>query len=79
MHVLPLLSGVTAGVDGAVTLIDAGDRTVAWLESQGPGVLVENTAEVRRFGALWDVVLGASLPLDISADMIGAIAHEIEG
>lgn len=79
VHILPLSSGHTSGADGAVTLIDTPDRTVAWLESQGPGVLVEGLKAVRNYGAMWDSLLGAALPLDVSADMIEAIAHEFEG
>lgn len=78
VYVLPLSSGMAAGLDGAVTLIDTPDQTVAWLESQGPGVLVDNPVEVQRLVRMWDSVLGAALPLDVSADMIEAIALELK-
>lgn len=67
------------GMDGPLTILDLPDGSaVAWLEGRRlrPGTILDTDEAVRLAIETWEEILAHALPVDMSGEMISAIADD---
>ncbi|GGO93002.1 helix-turn-helix domain-containing protein [Wenjunlia tyrosinilytica] len=78
VHVMPQSRGAHAGVDGPMTLLETPEHThLAYLESQGNSLLLNDADEVGRMMQRYAMIRSQALRLDESAALIKQLAGEL--
>nr|BFE32301.1 hypothetical protein GCM10010200_045520 [Actinomadura rugatobispora] len=78
VHIVPLDTGYHEGLGGTFTILDLRDgKNVAYTESTGEGVLINDRASVARRLVRYDMVRGHALPVDKSQDLIKSVMEEL--
>lgn len=75
LHAVPLSAGMYVGQSGSFVLATVEDRTVAYLEDQLEGRVVDTG--INRLARYWEAVRSLALPADQTRDLIAEMVSEL--
>jgi transcriptional regulator with XRE-family HTH domain len=70
IRVVPESTGYYLGLDGSFSTLTMETGDLVFVEAPGGGRLIQDKAEARRFGIIWDRIGASALPWDSSRDLI---------
>lgn len=77
VQIVPMAYGYHLGIPGPIEILDFdGQPTLVWREAQEIGTIADTPQAVEQARDIWESALGTALPLDVSREMIRAIADE---
>lgn len=78
VQIIPMSYGYHHGLTGSQTILEFDGRpTLLWREARGIGTIVDTAEAVEEAHNIWETALGMALSLDLSREMIRAVADEL--
>lgn len=78
VRIVPMAYGYHHGIPGPLVIMDFdGQPTLVWREGQEYGTIADTPETAEQARDIWESALGMALPLDLSREMIRAIAEEL--